>query len=258
MLILGEKMISALQALTDNYIWFIQDQTEIIVIDPGESESVLNYMEKNQMTLKAILLTHDHWDHINGVDKLLKHKKVPVYGMCSLATEMLKGGDEICLNETIRCKIIATPGHTYTSICYLMEIAGKQHLFCGDTLFAAGCGRVFTGDFEAMYDSLNQLKRLDAQCHIYPGHEYTLKNLSFAQFIEPENVLIAERISSEQKKFDVRHNTLPVTMCIEQATNPFFRCEDSAVVRAVQKILEQQVYSGFDCFLKLRELRNNF
>lgn len=250
--------IGYLNAFKDNYIWFIQENTDLIVVDPGESDVVLSYIQNNQLTLKSILLTHDHNDHIGGVAELLKYSDVPVYGMCSIATKQLKNNDIINLSNKISGTILATPGHTYTSICYLLDITGIKHLFCGDTLFAAGCGRVFTGDFQAMFNSLNQLKKLDPNFLVYPGHEYTLKNLKFAQFIEPNNIIISERIHEESIKLETLNNTLPVTISIEQKTNPFFRCNDINFINAFSKIINQKINGEFDCFLKLREFKNNF
>lgn len=246
--------IGYLKAFKDNYIWFIQDNTDLIVIDPGESDVVLSYIKNNKLHLKSILLTHDHHDHMGGVAELLKYANVPVYGMCSIATHPLKNNDSIYLSDKISGKILATPGHTYTSICYLLDIIGQKHLFCGDTLFAAGCGRVFTGDFQAMFKSLNQLKALDPDFLVYPGHEYTLQNLQFAQFIEPNNRLITERI----REASIKLETLPVTMAIEQKTNPFFRCDDLGFVNAFSQVIQKKIHRGLACFIQLRELKDNF
>ncbi len=246
-----------LNALTDNYIWHIQDGKDLIVIDPGESDGVLNYLNKHQLNLKAILLTHDHYDHVGGVAELLKyaHTDIPVHGTCAIATN---NDHAFQFSNDIKVEIIETPGHTLTSICYLMNISGKKHVFSGDTLFAAGCGRVFTGDYAAMYNSLNQLKALDSSVLVYPGHEYTLNNLKFAKFIEPDNHLIDERIAQELDKLQRLKNTLPVTMAIEHKTNPFFRCEDINIVNSVSKILDKKISPGLECFIQLRELKNQF
>lgn len=247
--------IGYLNAFSDNYIWFIQENKDLVVIDPGESAGVLEYLKQNNLNLKAILLTHDHHDHMGGVAELLKHKTVPVYGKCSIATH---SEDKIHLSDNIAGSILATPGHTTSSLCFLMSIANTKHLFCGDTLFAAGCGRVFTGDFNAMFHSLNQLKALDSSYLVYPGHEYTLKNLAFAQSIEPDNLMIKQRIQQESHKWKTLNNTLPVTMAIEQQTNPFFRCDDLNLVDAVSNIMGKKLKPGLECFIQLRELRNCF
>ena len=181
----GAVKIGHLSAFTDNYIWFIHNSTDFIVIDPGESSAVLDYIITNKLRLKAIVLTHDHKDHMGGVSDLLAYANVPVYAMGGLASIELHGGEEVVLSDFAKARTLVTPGHTYTSICYMLSLLGKKHLFCGDTLFAAGCGRVFTGDFVAMYESLTQLGNLDPDYLVYPGHEYTLKNLEFAKFIQP-------------------------------------------------------------------------
>lgn len=250
--------IGYLKAFTDNYIWFIQDNHNLIVVDPGEASPVLEYLKSNQLHLKAILLTHDHYDHLGGVSELLKYAEVPVYGMCHAASYLLKDNAKITLLDKIFGTVLVTPGHTNTSICYLLEINDTKHLFCGDTLFAAGCGRVFTGDFTAMFHSLNQLKALSPNFLVYPGHEYTLKNLTFAQFLEPENKIIKERIENESIKWQTLKNTLPVTIEIEKKTNPFFRCEDINLVNAVSKKIGKSVEPGLECFIQLRMLKDNF
>jgi hydroxyacylglutathione hydrolase len=247
--------INCFNAFSDNYIWFIQKDKYIVVIDPGEAFSIITYLRDQRLNLKAILLTHDHWDHVNGLQELLQYQKAPVYGKCELATHQ---DSHFSLLERLSCQIIETPGHTKKSVCYLIEIDKKQHLFCGDTLFAAGCGRVFTRDYAAMFDSLNQLKQLQEDCLVYPGHEYTLKNLQFAQFIEPQNKFIANRIEIETNKWQLKNNTLPVIMKDELNTNPFFRCEEVPVIHSVSEKIGRHVESGLDCFTELRKLKDNY
>ncbi|MBP9742821.1 MAG: hydroxyacylglutathione hydrolase [Burkholderiales bacterium] len=252
--------VGYLNAFTDNYIWFMRNDKEIFIIDPGESTAIVDYIIVNNLKLKAILLTHDHHDHVGGVNEILTHLKVPVYGMCDMVTHSVSDYQIIGLSDKLSVQVIATPGHTYRSVCYLTcgNAMQKQSLFCGDTLFASGCGRVFTGDFLAMFNSLNILSKLSPQIWLYPGHEYTLKNLQFAQFIEPENLLITKRIKLEHNKLVHLSNTLPVTLATELATNPFLRCYDANLVAALSKIVNQQLTPGLECFIKLRELRNNF
>lgn len=255
---LSAAKIGYLNAFTDNYIWFIRSGEEIIVIDPGESLQVLDYIISNKLKLKAIVLTHDHNDHMGGVADILINFQVPVYGMGTIPTVVLRDQQTVNISDSIVANTMVTPGHTYTSMCYTISIGNSQHLFCGDTLFAAGCGRVFTGDFVAMFDSLTKLGQLDPDTFVYPGHEYTLKNLQFAADLEPNNELIQERIKFEQNKLDTLGNSLPVTLAIELLTNPFLRCFDPDIVDAVGKRVKQTLSPGFECFVQLRELRNNF
>jgi hydroxyacylglutathione hydrolase len=251
--------IGYLKAFTDNYIWFIQHEQDFIVIDPGSSGIVLDYIIPRELNLRAIILTHDHHDHMGGVADLLMYAKhIPVYGIGDIATYELHGGESIAICPWLTATTLATPGHTYTSICYMIDLMGQKHLFCGDTLFAAGCGRVFTGDFVAMYNSLNALSSLSPQFLVYPGHEYTIKNLQFAQFLEPDNRHILHRIKQEQEKLERLGNSLPVSMEIELLTNPFLRTQDRAIIDSVSRISGVEIQSGLDCFIKLRELRNNF
>jgi hydroxyacylglutathione hydrolase len=251
--------IGYLKAFSDNYIWFIQHERDLIVVDPGASSVVLDYIITNKLNLLAILLTHDHFDHIGGVADIIDYApNVPVYGMGSIVTNELFGNENITICPWLQIKTIATPGHTYTGICYIVEFMGLTHIFTGDTLFAAGCGRVFTNDFVAMYKSLAILCSLQQDTLVYPGHEYTIKNLQFARFIEPNNKNIIKRIKFEQDKLDRVGNSLPVSMGMELLTNPFLRTNDRDIIDSVTKITEQEVKSGLDCFIKLRELRKDF
>jgi len=250
--------IAYLNAFTDNYIWLLHNDTQIVVVDPGESAQVLDYIIANKLCLKAILLTHDHVDHIGGVADILAHYNVPVYGTCDIATTKLVDGQLFPLFDGISARVIATPGHTLNSICYLVRDKNTQHLFCGDTLFGAGCGRVFSGDFAAMYKSLGLLANLDPQTLIYPAHEYTLRNLQFAQFIEPNSSRLSDRVTFESEQIARKYSTLPTSVQRELETNPFLRCNEQSVAEAVSHVTGKPMLAGFETFVQLRDLRNNF
>ncbi len=251
--------IGYLKAFSDNYIWFIQHERDLIIFDPGHSSVVLDYIINNKLNLLAILLTHDHADHMGGVADIIDYApSVLVYGMGGVAANELFGNEDLTICPWLQVKTIATPGHTYTGICYIVELMGLTHIFTGDTLFASGCGRVFTGDFIAMYESLITLSQLPKYTLVYPAHEYTIKNLQFAQFIEPDNECITKRVKLEQDKIDHLGSSLPVSMEIELLTNPFLRTNDRDIIDSVTEITGQEVKPGLDCFIKLRELRNNF
>ncbi|MCW8983366.1 MAG: hydroxyacylglutathione hydrolase, partial [Gammaproteobacteria bacterium] len=187
--------VTPIAAFDDNYIWIIHngrhnssDPQDIIVVDPGDAEPVIRAIEANGWQLRAILLTHHHYDHTGGVEELLQLSDVPVYGP---AHEKIKGvthplgeGDRIDFDDiNIHLQVLDTPGHTRGHICYY----GHDLLFCGDTLFAAGCGRIFEGTPSQMYASLEKIRALPKETQIYCAHEYTLQNLGFAHIAEPDN-----------------------------------------------------------------------
>ena len=181
--------IESIEAFTDNYIWLVTTNEGSIVIDPGESSNVINYLDNNQLDLKAIFITHHHFDHTGGIDEITSYYPVNVFGPINnveTINKRLKDGDRVSIIG-IDFEIIEIPGHTLDHIAYFSENNGNPILFCGDTLFAAGCGRVFEGTFEQMYESIIKLKNLPINTKIYCGHEYTLSNLEFAKEAEPFN-----------------------------------------------------------------------
>jgi hydroxyacylglutathione hydrolase len=188
--------IESIEAFTDNYIWLVTTNEGSIVIDPGESSKIINCVKDNQLNLKAILITHHHFDHTGGINEILSHFPVDVFGPFNNGIEninkKLKDGDKINIIG-IEFEIIEIPGHTLDHIAFYSENNGSPILFCGDTLFAGGCGRVFEGTFDQMYESLNKLKVLPENTSIYCGHEYTLSNLKFAKEAEPFNQNILSR-----------------------------------------------------------------
>ncbi|MFN7094153.1 MAG: hydroxyacylglutathione hydrolase [Burkholderiales bacterium] len=250
--------IKYLNAFKDNYIWLLQNNFDLIVVDPGDATPVLDYITANKLNLKAILLTHGHADHIGGVAALLAKYPIPVYGSCDIATIRVTEESTITLSSRISATVLATPGHTSDAVCYLIQTDGVTHLFCGDTLFAAGCGRVFTNDFVAMFSSLNKICRLPKATFIYPAHEYTLKNLEFAVLIEPHNLTITQRFNQEQAKLTATGITLPTSLELELQTNPFLRSMNSTLINSLSTMLGSIITPGLECFTKLRELRNTF
>lgn len=216
--------IRPIKAFSDNYIWLIQEEKDAVVVDPGEAGVVLDYLEENGLRLAGILLTHKHADHTGGVrDLLSKHPETPVYGpeeASSLANRIVREGDFFeLLGQTFQ--VLQTGGHTHGHISFL---AG-DHLFCGDALFSAGCGRVFTGDYEAQYETLQKFKRLDDNIKVYPGHEYTEVNLRFAQKMEPENEELSKALDEVQKRRAKGKPTLPTTIGREKKINLFLQTE---------------------------------
>jgi hydroxyacylglutathione hydrolase len=231
-----------------------------IVIDPGESINLLKVIEQKNIKLDAILVTHHHYDHTGGIEQLLiKYPSLEVYGpnndICSIKSRLLDG--ELLNVIGIDFEIIEIPGHTLDHIAYYANINDSPILFCGDTLFGGGCGRVFEGTFEQMYESLMKLKKLPKNTRIYCGHEYTSDNLKFAKAVEPDNIDLITRYNDV---LNLRKNnipTLPSTLLIELKTNPFLRTEKNNV----QKIISKKFKTGFsekEIFSALRQWKDNF
>jgi hydroxyacylglutathione hydrolase len=252
--------IEPIKAFDDNYIWLMTTNEGSIVIDPGESINLLKVIEQKNIKLDAILITHHHYDHTGGIEQLLiKYPSLEVYGpnndICSIKSRLLDG--ELLNVIGIDFEIIEIPGHTLDHIAYYANINDSPILFCGDTLFGGGCGRVFEGTFEQMYESLMKLKKLPKNTRIYCGHEYTSDNLKFAKAVEPDNIDLITRYNDV---LNLRKNnipTLPSTLLIELKTNPFLRTEKNNV----QKIISKKFKTGFsekEIFSALRQWKDNF
>ena len=223
--------IEPIKAFSDNYIWLVTTNEGSIVIDPGESSNVINHIHKNQLDLKAIFITHHHFDHTGGIDEITSYYPVDVFGPnnnIQTISKKLRDGDKINIIG-IEFQIIEIPGHTLDHIAYYSKNNGNPVLFCGDTLFAAGCGRVFEGTFEQMYESLIKLKNLPNTTKIYCGHEYTLSNLEFAKEAEPFNQNILSRYNEVIKLREKGIPSLPSLLSTELKTNPFLRCDSKEV-----------------------------
>ncbi|MBC3872781.1 hydroxyacylglutathione hydrolase [Undibacterium flavidum] len=254
--------ILTVPAFDDNYLWLIHNGSDAIVVDPGDATVILQALTQHGLTLRAILLTHHHSDHIGGVAELLTHYPVPVYGPAhdgiAAVTIPLDDGDQISIASLeLSFKIIAVPGHTFGHIAYYSEALAA--VFCGDTLFAGGCGRLFEGTPAQMLNSLDQLAALPAATAVYCAHEYTLSNLKFALEVEPANAALQARIVREQEKRAQDIPTVPTTIALEIQTNPFLRTRVSAVIERL--VSTDKVAAAQDeatNFGALREWKNNF
>jgi hydroxyacylglutathione hydrolase len=251
--------VNPVLALKDNYIWLIiQSSTaQCLIVDPGEAKPVLATLTALSLQPVAILLTHHHADHTAGVTDLLKKYPVPVLGSVTEAiptvTYPLLGKEHIQIGFA-ECQVIPIPGHTHGHMAYYTQGA----LFCGDTLFTGGCGRVFEGTMAEMYTSLQRLAALPLATKIYCGHEYTAANLDFAAQVEPENIALQQRIRQTQ---DLRAHALPTvpsTLAVEKATNPFLRCEEISVKQAAEKYGRRSLNKAEEVFTVLREWKNDY
>ncbi len=254
-----EFEIVALGAFKDNYIWTLRNRRYAAVVDPGDARPVLDYLQGQGLELCAVLATHHHPDHVGGIAELLARRAVPVYAPrgepIATATRAVGEGDEVEIDQLgLRFRVLAIPGHTRAHIAYY----GANSLFCGDTLFACGCGRLFEGTPEQMAQSLAKLAALPEDTRVYCGHEYTLANIAFARAVEPANAQLAARAAAEAQKRERGLPTLPSSIAKEKATNPFLRCREASVIAAANKYLGTPVTDAVQVFATLREWKNHF
>lgn len=250
--------IHAIPAFADNYIWLIEfGEQQAAVIDPGDGQLVLEALQQRGLSLAAILITHHHWDHVGGIETLLNQHKVPVYGPhlddIPGLSHPCHNGDQVQLGE-LQLEVMEVPGHTRGHLAYY----GHQSLFCGDTLFAAGCGRLMGGSVEQMHASLKRIAALSPETMIYCAHEYTLANLRFAQAVEPGNPAVNQRLANEQRRRDQGLATVPSPLALELETNPFLRCHDAGIVQAAEQFAGHKIDQESDVFGTLRFWKDGF
>ena len=252
--------VEPIPAFSDNYIWLVTTNEGSIVIDPGDANPVIEYLNKNKdLTLNSILLTHHHYDHSGGIEDLRKRYDLKVFGpnnQIKSVDHRVVEGDEILVNGLI-FKVIEVPGHTLDHIAFYYDDDDNPILFCGDTLFAAGCGRVFEGTFDQMYKSLLKLKKLPENTIVYSGHEYTKANLMFASHVEPLNKNIRDSLSKVQELRSKNIPTLPTSIKEEKLINPFLRCDDEELQMIMRKKFNTDL-SELNIFAALREWKDNF
>lgn len=248
-----------LRAFRDNYIWTLRNRRFAAVVDPGDAQPVLDYLQRERLELCAVLATHHHPDHVGGIADLLAHRAVPVYGPrgepIPTLTHPVAEGDEVRIAELgLRFNVLDIPGHTRAHIAYY----GANSLFCGDTLFACGCGRLFEGTAPQMAASLAKLAALPDDTLVYSGHEYTMANIGFALEVEPDNEELKARAVSDAEKRRNDRPTLPSTVGREKMTNPFLRCLQPAVIASANKYLGARASDPVQVFAAIREWKNSY
>jgi hydroxyacylglutathione hydrolase len=251
----------ALPAFADNYIWMLHDGAQAVVVDPGDAAPVVAALDRLHLQLVAILVTHHHADHVGGVDALRGHLQGTVYGPAREKIPKpftpLADGDVITVLGT-DFSVLDVPGHTAGHIAYAQLGAPVAPLlFCGDTLFSAGCGRLFEGTPTQMFDSLSQLSALPPDSRVCCTHEYTLSNLRFAAAVEPDNAAVASHIRLCEQTRAAGEPTLPSTVALELRINPFLRCREPGVIAAARAQGAAST-APVDVLAALREWKNRF
>jgi hydroxyacylglutathione hydrolase len=221
---------------SDNYVWVLhaEDLSTVTLVDPGDGLAVLAVLEKRQLSPGAVLLTHHHADHVGGVDELRERFEIPVFGPAAESipdvTHPVSDGDRVQLPDL--------------------------GILCGDTLFAGGCGRIFEGTPQQMYDSLQRLAALPEPTSVYCAHEYTLSNLRFALEVEPENHLLRDRLAAAEQSRQVDRPTVPSTILDELQTNPFLRCGEPTVRAAAERMAEGEPATELAVFTAIRAAKD--
>jgi len=253
--------IVPIPAFQDNYIWTLHDGQHAVVVDPGDAVPVRTYLDTYKLKLAAILCTHHHGDHVGGVCELAQLYNVPVYGPqhedIPCISHPVGEGDVVAIAELgIRLEVLDIPGHTRGHIAYL----GMGAVFCGDTLFGCGCGRLFEGTAAQLHHSLQRLAHLPGDTRVCCAHEYTEANIRFALACEPGNALLKQRQADARAPRAAGQPTLPSTIALERATNPFLRCAEAEIIRNVERQTGLELASENETavFTALREWKNHF
>lgn len=254
--------VRPIPAFNDNYLWLIRAPAapdRALIVDPGDAEPVLAALADHGQDLAAILVTHHHDDHIGGIRRLLDRFDVPVYGPKKESipglTHALEDGDRVEIAKLgIEFDILEVPGHTVGHIAYY----GHGAVFCGDTLFCAGCGRLFEGTPAQMSGSLARLASLPGETQVFCTHEYTLDNLRFASAVEPGNAALNQFRASARSLRDQGKPTLPSTIERERDINPFLRCDRDSVKQAASRQAQRVVADPVEVFAIIRRWKDGF
>jgi hydroxyacylglutathione hydrolase len=255
--------ITPVPAFRDNYIWALMDDRPddriTVLVDPGEPEAILSWLEREHVRPVAVLITHHHGDHTGALVALTRRWALPVYGPAREAiagvTHPVAEGDRVCVPELgLDMAVLETPGHTLGHVCYL----GHGWLFSGDTLFSCGCGRIFEGTPAQMHASLERLASLPAETRVACAHEYTLPNIGFAKEVEPDNPDLAQRHLEARQSRKAGQATLPSTIGQERATNPFLRCHLSQVKDAISQHTGSPMDTALAAFSALRAWKDEY
>lgn len=251
--------IVPIPALRDNYIWALHNDLHAVIVDPGEAEPVLSFLKMRNLKLAAILCTHHHNDHTGGIAELSEVYNVPVYAPRAEnifgTTQPVEGGDTVQLPElSCSLEVLDIRGHTRGHIAYF----GQGSVFCGDTLFGCGCGRLFEGTAAQLFGSLQRLAQLPDDTQVCCAHEYTETNIRFALACEPDNPRLRKRAAETRTQRAAGKPTVPSTIALEKATNPFLRCTEEEIIHSAQQFSGTGESSELAVFTALRKWKDHF
>jgi hydroxyacylglutathione hydrolase len=256
---MNDLTVHPVRAFQDNYVWTLVANGNAAVVDPGEAGPVLAFLRAHKLNLTAILNTHHHADHVGGNAELLEHYPVPVYGpyddRIPTVSDRVREGDSFTLpGFNLKLSVLEIPAHTRTHIAF----HGGGMVFCGDTLFACGCGRLFEGTPAQMHTALAKLAKLPGDTRVYCGHEYTVSNIKFACAVEPGNAQLAKWSKTAAALRARDEPTLPSTIALELRANPFMRCTVPEVVESASRHAGSKLADPVSVLGALREWKNNF
>ena len=251
--------VKPIKAYQDNYIWLVSTNEGSIVVDPGESKKILNLIDNNEIDLKGVLITHHHFDHTNGLSDLLNERGLEVYGPknnVNCINNIVKNNDKFTVIG-IDFEVIEIPGHTLDHIAFYSFNDGEPILFCGDTLFSGGCGRVFEGTFDQMFIALKKISKYPKETKIFCGHEYTLSNLKFALAVDENNEDLIEEYDNIKNIVDSGNPSLPTILEKELKINPFLRCDNHHIKNKIVSKFNTSD-NELEVFSALRQWKDNF
>ena len=251
--------VKPIKAYQDNYIWLVSTNEGSIVVDPGESKKILNLIDNNEIDLKGVLITHHHFDHTNGLSDLLNERGLEVYGPKNNVNginNIVKNNDKFKVIG-IDFEVIEIPGHTLDHIAFYSFNDGEPILFCGDTLFSGGCGRVFEGTFDQMFIALKKISKYPKETKIFCGHEYTLSNLKFALAVDENNEDLIEEYDNIKNIVDSGNPSLPTILEKELKINPFLRCDNHHIKNKIVSKFNTSD-NELEVFCALRQWKDDF
>lgn len=259
-----------ISAFSDNYLWAIIQNDQAWVVDPGDAAPIIQLFEQEGICLKGILVTHHHQDHIGGLTALCEWAKSknnvfqtlgPSHPNIHSLDHLLKEGDCIEIFSGVSIQCMEVPGHTLTHLAYFLpqsELNPIPRLYCGDTLFAAGCGRLFEGSPQQMYESLQKFAQLPNETLVCCAHEYTLSNIKFAKFIDPDNKDLVKWMIEAENLRNMNQPTVPTSLGLEKLVNPFMRCDQGSIIQAAKQSVNHVIDSPVQVLAAIRKMKDSF